>query len=126
MTFGVNHLAHFLLANLLVDVMEENGRIVFVSSDTHDSAQKTGMPAPAYENAMFLAHPENSRIKLSGEQRYSTSKLCNIYCTYEFAKRIQAKTDKHITVNVFNPGMMPGTGLVRNFRKKACLNDYGA
>lgn len=40
MTFGVYHLAHFLLANLLVDVMEENGRIVFVSSDTHDPAQK--------------------------------------------------------------------------------------
>src|SRR5208283_4336202 len=32
MTFGVNHLGHFLLVNLLLKSMCEAGRIVFVSS----------------------------------------------------------------------------------------------
>ena len=115
MTFGVNHLAHFLLVNLLIDTMEDNGRIAFVSSDTHDPTQKTGMPAPVYKNAEFLVYPDKSDVKLNGKQRYSTSKLCNIYCTYELSERIMKRTDKHITVNAFNPGMMPGTGLVRNY-----------
>jgi NAD(P)-dependent dehydrogenase (short-subunit alcohol dehydrogenase family) len=35
-TFGVNHLGHFLLTNLLLPLMDDNGRIVFVASDMHN------------------------------------------------------------------------------------------
>lgn len=83
MTFGVNHLGHFLLVNLLLEEMSDKGRIVFVSSDTHDPLQKTGMPEPLYEKAEWLAYPERSKTALSGTRRYTTSKLCNLYCTYE-------------------------------------------
>jgi len=34
-TFGVNHLGHYLLAHLLSHKIEENGRLIFVSSGTH-------------------------------------------------------------------------------------------
>jgi len=34
--FGVNHLGHFLLTNLLLGRMVTGGRIVFVTSDLHD------------------------------------------------------------------------------------------
>lgn len=45
-TFAVNRLSHFLLVNLLLDRMDKDGRIVFVSSGTHDPEKKTGMPEP--------------------------------------------------------------------------------
>ena len=53
-TFAVNHLGHFLLANLLLPDMAENGRITFVSSGVHDPAERTGMPAPRFEGARSL------------------------------------------------------------------------
>jgi NAD(P)-dependent dehydrogenase (short-subunit alcohol dehydrogenase family) len=117
-TFGVNHLGHFLLINKLLRKMSEPGRIIFVSSGTHDPEQKSGMPEPQYINAELLAHPEdhpdNESSGIIGRRRYSTSKLCNLYCTYELVKRITA-AGKKITVNAFDPGMLPGTGLARNY-----------
>jgi hypothetical protein len=44
--------------------------------------------------------------------------LCNIYCTYEFAKRLASTSDarlQSICVSAFDPGMMPGTGLGRSY-----------
>jgi NAD(P)-dependent dehydrogenase (short-subunit alcohol dehydrogenase family) len=119
MTFGVNHLGHFLLVNLLLNRLSEPGRIVFVSSGTHDPEQVTGMPAPVYESARRLAFPDESSSGESdahiGRRRYSTSKLCNIYCAHELAERIHRETGRQITVNAFDPGLMPGTGLARQF-----------
>ena len=115
LTFGVNHLGHFLLVNMLLDQVDAHGRIIFVSSDTHDPLKKTGMPEPVYQGAELLAYPDRSNIQLSGTKRYTTSKLCNIYCAYELAERIKTQTNKHISVNAFNPGLMPGTGLARNY-----------
>lgn len=123
MTFGVNHLGHFLLVNLLLKQMSEPGRIVFVSSGTHDPEQVTGMPDPIYVNAKTLAYPDSDPSQGSdgyiGRRRYSTSKLCNVYCTYEFAERIKKETNKKITVNAFDPGLMPGTGLARQVNPAA-------
>lgn len=119
MTFGVNDIGHFLLTTMLLDKMADNGRIVFVSSATHDPAEKTGIAEPVYENARLLAYPTDEKqdkgmIKL-GQRRYTTSKLCNIYLAYEFAERIKQQTDKHISVNAFNPGEMAGTDFSRTF-----------
>jgi light-dependent protochlorophyllide reductase len=119
LTFGVNHLGHFLLANLLLEKITESGRIVFVSSGTHDPLQKTGIAEPVYENARLLAYPnetsQNKSAMFIGQRRYTTSKLCNIYCTYELAERIKQQTNKNITVNAFDPGQMPRTGFTRNY-----------
>lgn len=116
-TFGVNHLGHFLLISLLLEKISDQGRILLVSSGTHDPANKTIVAVPEYENAELLAHPQEcneDRIK-AGQRRYSTSKLCNIYCAYELAERITKRSDKNISVNVFDPGQMPGTGFSRTF-----------
>lgn len=119
-TFGVNHLGHYLLANLLVGRMDPPARVVFVSSGTHDPKHRTGMPAPRYPGARALAWPErNPRTDakgegagLSGRRRYTTSKLCNVYTTYELARRLSGSG---ITSNAFDPGYMPGTGLARDW-----------
>lgn len=122
-TFAVNHLGHFLLVNLLLKSLVPPARIVVVSSDTHDPAQKTGMPGPYYDKATLLAFPkrttqmaENPTI---GRQRYTTSKLCNIYFTYQLSRRLEKQgvstNQKPVTANAFNPGLMPGTGLARDY-----------
>lgn len=116
-TFAVNHLGHFLLANLLLPDLSEDGRIIFVSSGTHDPAGKTGMPAPRFTTASAAANDFEPGAD-AGKRRYTTSKLCNIYCTYELARRLESAADpqlRSIRVNAFDPGMMPGTGLARTY-----------
>jgi NAD(P)-dependent dehydrogenase (short-subunit alcohol dehydrogenase family) len=101
--FGVNHLGHFLLTNLLLPRMDIHGRIVFVTSDLHNPP--AFFPAKVrYDNAAAIAAGN------AGMAQYCTSKLCNIYCTYEMARLIQDHTDTRITVNAFNPGAMSDTG----------------
>jgi NAD(P)-dependent dehydrogenase (short-subunit alcohol dehydrogenase family) len=104
-TFATGHLGHFLLTNLLLKNMQNGGRIVFVSSDQHNPPRFIGKVR--YTDAMQLAYPQNNSHTL----RYSATKLCNIYCACEMAKRIKTETDKNITVNAFNPAFMADTGL---------------
>jgi NAD(P)-dependent dehydrogenase (short-subunit alcohol dehydrogenase family) len=106
MIFGVNHLGHFLLTNLLLKRMGKSGRIIFVSSDMHDPPAFF-LRKLVYDNAKAISS------RRSGMLQYCTSKLCNIYCTYEMAELIATQTDRQITVNAFNPGYMPDTDFIR-------------
>lgn len=116
-TFGVNHLAHYLLTRLLLSDLKADGSIVFVSSGTHNPKEKTGMPAPRYQNGRAAASDFEVGSD-AGKRRYTTSKLCNLYCTYEFARRLAQSSDprlRSIRVNALDPGLMPGTGLARTY-----------
>ncbi|MEH2272935.1 MAG: SDR family NAD(P)-dependent oxidoreductase [Nostoc sp.] len=128
-TFGVNHLGHFLLVNLLLRHLVSPARIVFVTSGTHfpnsSPNQTLSMPSPEYRNAKLLAFPNLASTQKEedaytiGRRRYTTSKLCNILCAYELSHRLQFQgysTQQHpITVNTFDPGLMPGTGIIRDY-----------
>lgn len=124
-TFGVNHLGHFLLVNLLLKHLVSPARVIFVSSDTHDSSKTTGMPAPYFRAPQLIAYPEkdpqlkNKKIGEIGRIAYTTSKLCNVLCAYELSHCLQEEgysTEQNpITVNVFNPGLMPGSGLAQDY-----------
>ena len=124
MTFGVNHLGHFLLTNLLLE-LETPARIVFVSSDTHDSSKTTGMPAPYFRDPQLMAHPDadptlkGKSIGEIGRIAYTTSKLCNVLCAYELSRRLNNVEKPSTTVNVFNPGLMPGSGLASDYAPTA-------
>lgn len=107
-TFGVNYLGHFLLVNLLLSSVVENGRIVFVSSDTHNPPKLFPFPAPHFEDIEPLAHPTADSNALL---RYPTSKLLDLMAAYIISDKVAEQTDKHITVNAFNPGLMTGTNL---------------
>ena len=127
-TFAVNHLGHFLLVNLLLKQLVAPARIIFVGSDTHDSSKTTGMPAPYWRDPQLMAHPErdpvlkDKSIGTIGRTAYTTSKLCNILCAYELSRRLQegvSTESRSITVNVFNPGLMPGSGLAGDYTPTA-------
>lgn len=110
-TFGACHLGHYLLTNLLLDHMQENGRIVFVSSDMHQPPKIVCPHTPAFESAYALAKPgqDGALSKKEMTLRYPMAKLCNILCVYEMADRLKNETNKRITVNAFNPGLMTDT-----------------
>jgi len=116
-TFAVNHLGHFLLIQLLLPQLQAPARVVIVSSDTHDPQESTGMPAPRYTTAADLAQPnpdwaQGDSPVAAGRRRYTTSKLCNVLLTYELERQAGGRG---ITFNAFNPGLMPGTGLARDY-----------
>jgi len=126
LTFAVNHLGHFVLVHLLLDCLQPPARVLFVSSGTHGTDHTKGSAPPErYRKAEWLAYPERSpdlpaRESIAGEQAYAASKLCNILCVYELARRLEAsglsRAECPITVNAFNPGLLAGTDLGRDQR----------
>ncbi|ERJ12196.1 SDR family oxidoreductase [Haloplasma contractile] len=88
--FGVNHLGHFLLTNLLLDLLisSQPSRVVNVSSGAHKSGK-------IYFDDVNLT--KNYRIF----RAYAQSKLANIMFTYELASRLK---DTNVTVNCLHPG----------------------
>lgn len=89
-TLAINHLAPFLLTDLLLDLLKESApsRIITVSSE----AQKT---API--DFDDLQHTRNYRAFKS----YGRSKLANVLFTYELAERLEGTG---VTANTMHPG----------------------
>jgi NAD(P)-dependent dehydrogenase (short-subunit alcohol dehydrogenase family) len=106
-TFGVNHLAQYLLARLLLPVIADGGRLVITTSDTHDPTV-VPMMGPTTLDPQALAHQAG---KARGARRaYAASKLCNLLTARSFAAL--GEVGEHgITVIAYNPGLTPGTGL---------------
>jgi NAD(P)-dependent dehydrogenase (short-subunit alcohol dehydrogenase family) len=113
-TFAVNVLANFLLVRLLWARFTAPGRIVLTGSDTHfgDLRHNLGMvPAPRWEPVADLARPRpGERTAADGRRAYSTSKLAVVHLVHALARRLPEGID----VYTFNPGYVPGTGLVRD------------
>ncbi len=117
LTFGVNHLAHYLLARLLLPKISERGRVILTSSGTHDPAEKTGVPAPRHCDAYLLADPDkdsqlSKSARTNGLRAYSASKLANLMTARSLA-RLPEIQDRQIVVHAFDPGLTPATGLAR-------------
>jgi NAD(P)-dependent dehydrogenase (short-subunit alcohol dehydrogenase family) len=111
----VNHLGHFLLANLLLDRLAANApaRIVVVSSGVHDPKMRTGMPHAAIDDLATLAATGGATPgAFNGRLAYVNSKLCNLWFAYELARRCAGRG---ITVNAWEPGLVPGSGLARDY-----------
>jgi retinol dehydrogenase-14 len=91
-TFVVNHLAPFLLTNLLLERLLQSApaRVVTVASHAHalgrldfDDLQGAG--------------------SYSGATAYNQSKLANVLFTYELARRLPATS---VTANALHPGVV--------------------
>lgn len=97
-TFGVNHLAPFLLTNLLLDTLRDSApsRIVNVSSRAH-------------ARATLDFDDLNAERDFDGWRAYCRSKLCNVLFTVELARRLEGTG---VTANALHPGVV-ATGFGR-------------
>jgi NAD(P)-dependent dehydrogenase (short-subunit alcohol dehydrogenase family) len=119
MTFATNCLGHFLLIELLIERMENNGRIVFTVSGTHDPDTADGKTVGivAEPDAIALANNgKDGKKPLSAGKRYSTSKLCMVLYAYELHRRLR-RAGSSIASIAFDPGAVPETGLLRMMPK---------
>jgi NAD(P)-dependent dehydrogenase (short-subunit alcohol dehydrogenase family) len=120
LTFAVNHLGHFLLVNRLLARLAAQGpaRIVVVASGVHDPALRTGMPKAAVADLATLAATGGPRPgAFDGRLAYVNSKLCNLWFVYELERRLRAAglAKDALTVNGYDPGLVPGSGLAREY-----------
>ena len=86
--FGINHLGHFLLTTLLLDLMVPGSRIVVVSSGAHKAGK-------------IHFDDINLKKRYNVVKAYSQSKLANILFTRELARRLKRR---RISVNCCHPG----------------------
>jgi NAD(P)-dependent dehydrogenase (short-subunit alcohol dehydrogenase family) len=91
-TFALNHLAPFLLTNLLLERLQDgdSGRVVTVASN---------MQAIGRIDFDDL----QSERGYSGGRAYNQSKLANVLFTYELARRTQGT---NVTANALHPGVV--------------------
>jgi NAD(P)-dependent dehydrogenase (short-subunit alcohol dehydrogenase family) len=91
LTFALNHLAYFLLTNLLLDLLRASvpARVVNVTS----SAQALG--DIHFDDLQF-------ERRYRGQAAYNQSKLANVLFTYELARRLDGTG---VTVNCLAPGV---------------------
>ena len=99
-TLAVNHLAPFLLSNLLLDRLKESqpARIVNVSSEAHRFGR------------LDLGDLEFRRRNYRSLRVYGVSKLLNVLFTQELARRLEGAG---VTANALHPGVV-STGLGNN------------
>jgi NAD(P)-dependent dehydrogenase (short-subunit alcohol dehydrogenase family) len=93
-TLALNHLAPFLLSNLLRDRLA-GGRVVTTASDAHQSGR-------------LDLDDLQSEKSFAAMRVYGTSKLCNILFTRELARRAP-----ELHANCFHPGVVR-TGFGKN------------
>ncbi len=122
MTLAVNHLAPFLLTNLLLDLLKKSApsRVVTVSSE----AQRWG--SMDFDDLQ-------SRRRYSGFPVYGMTKLANIMFTYELAERLEGTG---VTATCVHPGAVntrfgandrgPATLLFRAFKPFMRTPEQGA
>ena len=113
-TFQTNHMAPFLLVNLIHDMISSSGRIVVTGSGLHYSR--------SFGDFKGMTDPETglarkSFVTMDGsdfhyKSAYADSKLCNVAFTLALNQRMQQRGD--IVANCFTPGLIPQSGLFRD------------
>jgi NAD(P)-dependent dehydrogenase (short-subunit alcohol dehydrogenase family) len=91
-TFALNHLAAFLLTNLLLEhlVRSAPARVVTVASNAHATGRID------FDDLQGMR-------SYSGARAYSQSKLANVLFTYQLARRMRAAA---VTANALHPGVV--------------------
>lgn len=94
-TWATNHLGHFLLTYLLLDIIKASSpsRIIVVSSQGHKYTTKDPLEDMNYEKKKY------KQIKAYGD-----SKLMNLWFTFALAKQLEGTG---VTVNAVHPGRFP-------------------
>jgi len=90
MTFATNHMAYFVVTNILLPNLKSGARIVSTASDAHKAARLN------FDDLQM-------EDEYSVTRAYGTSKLCNILFTRELAKRLAGTG---VTANCLHPGFV--------------------
>ena len=102
-TFALDHLAYFLMTNLLLDTLKASGapnakaRVVSVSSTAHTGGKIT------FDDLQ-------GKRSYGSFRAYSQAKLANILFTHELARRL---TGANVSANCLHPGFV-STGFAMN------------
>ncbi|XP_031626327.1 WW domain-containing oxidoreductase [Contarinia nasturtii] len=104
-TFQVCHLAHFYLCKLLEDCLDQNSRVVVVSSESH---RFSWLP-PSDLSEQILSPPAKNYYSMIA---YNNAKLCNVLFARGLAKKL---CEKGVCVNALHPGNMVSSSISRNW-----------
>ncbi len=120
-TFAVNHVAHFRLLHQLLPLVNDGGRIIITTSDTHDPALY-----PVGPSELDVDGWSDGSAEITGIQAYAASKLANLLT----AMRLDADEDlqtRGIRAFAYNPALTGGTELQRAQPElRARIADMGA
>ncbi|KAG9340568.1 hypothetical protein JZ751_021390 [Albula glossodonta] len=107
MAFGVNHLGHFLLTNLLLERLKlaQQSRVVTVSALLHR------LGALDFPSLSARRKPVPGQTTWGHIQAYCNSKLCNVLFTHELANQLEGTS---VTCYCLHPGVIT-TELCRDF-----------
>jgi NAD(P)-dependent dehydrogenase (short-subunit alcohol dehydrogenase family) len=104
------HLAHFLLTNLLLDLLKQSApaRIIMISSEAH----KAG-PGIDFDDLNNERNWKDHSKASNGAAftAYHRAKLSNLYFMYELAERLPGTG---VTINAISPGFFINTTIYRN------------
>ena len=134
LSFGVNHLGHFLLAHQLCPLLAAGPapRLVVTASEVHDpttAGGKVGAPAGLGELAGLVPGQGTTMVdgsaRFSADKAYKDSKLCNVLFAREFARRLEAQGTP-APVIAWSPGLvMPPTSEGGFWRYSRQSNELG-
>lgn len=132
---GVNHFGTFLLTQLLLEDLkkaEGGSRVVIVSSSLHrkdgmsmkktDAGKEEKLVLPKFPEDILQSRDDDDDY--DGLTAYQSSKLCNLWYTYELQRRLDneaaaatttgdSESTSSVRVNALCPGFIPMTGLTR-------------
>jgi len=115
---GTNHLAHFLLCNLMVPLLPKGGRILFIGTETANDGLAGKVPPVADLGALDGMKKGMSNTIDGGEyeptKAYKESKVCNAIVMREMNKRFAES--RGIIVNAMFPGCIAESPLFRQKR----------
>ena len=129
LTFAVNHLAHFYLINVLIELINNNkeSRIIITSSDVHDpksSGGNIGEKAGLNNLVNFKEEITGKYLNFNSDKAYKNSKLCNILFAKELSKRLIVQAKK-ISVITWAPGLVIPNEDLGFFRYSRKFNIFG-
>jgi len=102
-TFGVNHLGHFYLTQLLLEtLLQSRARVINVSSDGYKQAKPAEFTTELFTGDKPVISQQDEKDGMPDQfRKYAYSKLCNIY----FTKELVARNPELLAVSL-HPGII--------------------
>ena len=118
-TFQTNHIAPFLMMNLIHDLIAPGGRVIITSSGLHEGPlfhDFSGCQIDPLSGTVEPHFDTLNGIDFHYKQTYALSKLCNTAFCLALHRRLQQRQNR-IIANCFTPGLITTTGLWRHQNK---------